>query len=608
MSLASRLRVVPTLGLVNTATVYWPPKMQCLMRPAQSGKTRTMQDMIRTWEELAVGGLDSEKITIVVVSKNRSLVSQLHARMANDLYESALDGADDESDSSTADAKIDGDVFSWMSGTKNTNISAGDLALRIILGNVKMVICCAHKKRLEYLMDLLKSLNEARVKKKFAQEINAFIDEADASIRLWSQPSLDMTNSPCVRSVTLVSATFDSVIEHYGRIKVIGYETTHPDCYVKLSNCNVVEFQSAGAAPAYLKAVYAAHKETLCRPGMRVFTPGDLFVATHDEIAEFLLSEGFAVAVLNGARKVILLPDNPVPLVIAKYAPDEPEEVGKTIARMYRDFKIARFPFAITGQMCLGRGLTFQCQVFRTGFVNGRIVEELDYDFLFDAGIVPQIDDRATAYQCLARVLGNTREFENYEPCTVYTSARVRKAVLSAERIAVNLPQLVMRNNLQWVDKNVMNWADHGDAALYWEDVTRPSLNHSTDDTHYRIFRTEEGARAACKILGRRFVDRAKSDDGFYYRHLGGAAAGGNRKVQTLDGVKRVHNATGGSGDTKAYWAFIPVYNDTRNANTLRFIIPLIDPNFTAAQKAAVFALPGGFTLSRVGELDYSSL
>lgn len=57
--------------------------MQCLMRPAQSGKTRTMQDMIRTWEELAVGGLDSEKITIVVVSKNRSLVSQLHARMAN---------------------------------------------------------------------------------------------------------------------------------------------------------------------------------------------------------------------------------------------------------------------------------------------------------------------------------------------------------------------------------------------------------------------------------------------------------------------------------------------------------------------------------------------
>jgi hypothetical protein len=604
MSLASRIRLVPTLGLVNLAKAYWNPKMQCLMRPAQSGKTRTMQEMIRDYRRLS----GEDAITFVIVSKNRALVSQLHARMANDLYESADDLDDDDSDSSTADAKIEGDVFSWMSGTKNTNISADALFAGIILGKVKMVICCSHKTRLQYLMKLLNLLDEAKTRSLFKSDVNVFIDEADDSIKLWSHPELNMTSSPSVRSLTLVSATFDSVIEHYGRIKIIGCETTHPDCYVKLSDCEIIEFECMGAAPAYFKSVYAQYKGRLNRPGMRIFAPGDLLVATHDEIAEFLLSEGFAVAILNGRRKVILLPDNPVPLIIAKYASDEPEEVGKTIARMYRDFKIARFPFAITGQMCLGRGLTFQCQIFRTVYAEGNFVKELDYDFLFDAGIIPMIPVRATAYQCLARILGNTHDFENYKPCTVYTSARVKNLVLSSERIAVNTPRLVAQHKLEWVDENVMNWADHGDAGRYWEEVTRPTLNHTTDDTLYRIFRTEETARQACKILGKRFVERAKNEAGFYERNLGGAASGGMRIVQTLDCVKRVHNTYSGSGDSKGYWAFIPVYNDIRNANTLRFIIPLIDPHITAAQKAAIMALPGGFTISQVGEINYAAI
>jgi hypothetical protein len=84
------------------------------------------------------------------------------------------------------------------------------------------------------------------------------------------------------------------------------------------------------------------------------------------------------------------------------------------------------YPVAVTGQLCLGRGITFQS--------NG---------FLFDYAILPDMKVDANAYQCAARVLGNTADYDNGLPVTVYLSASMRGRIERQERIAINTARRV---------------------------------------------------------------------------------------------------------------------------------------------------------------------
>jgi hypothetical protein len=134
-------------------------KVQCLLRPGQSGKTRTVQDLIREYEGYAelFLGRDALPLNIVICSNNRHLVHQTTVRMNTDLFDES-EGSE-LSDEGPADAQVNGSCFSWVSGTKGV-ISPGELAFNIITGKVSMVVCCAHKKRLDYVYELVAKLNE----------------------------------------------------------------------------------------------------------------------------------------------------------------------------------------------------------------------------------------------------------------------------------------------------------------------------------------------------------------------------------------------------------------------------------------------------------------
>lgn len=464
-------------------------KYTCIIRPAQSGKTRTMQELMLEYEKFAdIFHPDGENyLNIVICSKNLNLVKQTHARMQKDLFVSSDD--DDGSDSASADAKIEGDIFSWMTGTKRTNITAGDLFGRIILEDVRMVICCAHKKRLEYVAELLALLDRC---KSFKQRINIWMDEADDYVNLWSAPTVEFSRFNKVNDIYLVSATLDAIVQKFQRVKVRPFARTYPPCYHKTADSKIVEVESSIRDPVeYLKTVYAAHKTELCVPGARLFAPGDITVKSHDEIADFLVEEGFAVCILNGKNKCIRVPGAETPLMIAQHVPEgEIMEVGKTIAAMYRDYNLARFPFAITGKICLSRGITFQCEELRTVVAvqpDGTLTSsmELSYDFLFDFGVMPPMSDRATLYQCVSRNNGNIKDFRNYKVPTIFMSSETRNTIFGAEKIAENLATLVHTHDLADVGVEEMNWAIHGDEERYRRELearkpgTPPAPKHS---------------------------------------------------------------------------------------------------------------------------------
>jgi hypothetical protein len=160
-------------------------------------------------------------INIIISANNKLLVEQTTQRMVKDL------GTDSDTDNEESNAIIQGDVFSWTSGTKESNLTPRELYSEIIDEKIEMIVLCAHAQRFKYLLEALTRLNESR---HFAKRVNIWIDEADQSINLWSKYERIM-DMRIINQITLVSATFDSVMKKYKSLNVLPYFETHPECY-----------------------------------------------------------------------------------------------------------------------------------------------------------------------------------------------------------------------------------------------------------------------------------------------------------------------------------------------------------------------------------------
>ena len=412
--------------------------VECMWLPAQSGKTRKCIEKIKHrnyFEEAELLEMvemhDPSKIAfhIIISSNNKSLVDQTSTRMMDELYSEQESDSDDDSDGAkVSDAKIVDEVFSWHSGQKE-NKGVAEVYADIIDDDVKMIICCSNKKRLEYLYALIKRLQN----RKFEKKIHVWIDEADVSIKLWSNPKINILGFPNVERITLISATYDSIIKRYRTIKVIPYaETYMSETYHKLEDSIILKEDYLTNDPVqYLGEVLENYSE-ICTPGTRLFAPGNVNVVSHDAIAEYLHNKGFVICILNGQQKSIIIPDRGK-IDLREFidfdkpiSPGETLEIGKTIASIYWSNSLHKYPFAITGNLCLGRGITFQSE-----------------HFMFNWGVLPFSHNKAESYQLAARTNGNIKQFKNYSPPTLIMNSLMAEQILNHEKIAINIARLV---------------------------------------------------------------------------------------------------------------------------------------------------------------------
>ncbi len=419
-------------------------KCKSLYLPAQSGKTRKMEELIKKYKIGENCEFDPVDINIIISANNRLLVEQTKTRMTKDLGTESEEGAND--------ACIKGSIFSWTSGTKKSNITPEALTLGLMNETIEMVVICAHATRLRYLFQTLVNLSK---QPKFTKKINIWIDEADFSINLWSkyQQVIEMQS---VNQVTLVSATFDSVIAKYKELRVLPYLETHPGCYVGLRKATRNEDNfAAGSAIEYVTHIISTNRK-LITPGMRAFIPGANSTASHDAIADFLHKEcGFVVIVINGQRKEILVPGKIEPIDLKCYFTVQeneiPQEFNTQLAKLYRDNNWLRFPLAITGYMCVQRGVTFQCGP-KEGVHDG---------FLFDYGIIPpNIKCAAEAYQTMARLFGNVGNIPEYKRVEIFTNDRSFTRVEKQEEMAMNIARMVAEQSLEIVTTKELKSAE----------------------------------------------------------------------------------------------------------------------------------------------------
>ena len=413
-------------------------KMQGLVLPCQSGKTRKAIDHIkeryRDVSELHDG--NKTDINVWISANNKMLVKQTETRMEKDLHtkEDSDDEEvvpDEEVDDGDADAAITGSVFSWMSGTKLNNITSDDLAWKISNDEITMVVMCSNGIRIRYLDQVLKRLASS---KHFDRKINIWIDEADVSKGSWGKYP-HVLEMPMVNEVILVTGTIESIVKKYQSLRVLKYQTTYPPCYRRLTDaeCTIVEYSSSDIRDCIAEVMRS--RKYMRKPGMRAFIPGFSDIESHEIISEDLLSIGFVVIILNGKNKELRFPEGNV-IDLSPYVSISDmvtqDEFSEHLSRMYVEYRLDRYPLAVTGCMCVERGITFQCAP-KNGH-NG---------FLFDYGIIPPIGNKATAYQTISRLFGNIGDFSNYKPCKIYTNSATFKKVRNQEEIAVNLARIM---------------------------------------------------------------------------------------------------------------------------------------------------------------------
>jgi len=564
-------------------------KVKCMYLPAQSGKTRKMEESIKMYKALHsesfTGSLD-----IVISANNRLLVHQTTTRFQNSLraHHSESDAeADAESGTESitesnepANSAINDSVFSWTCGNKMNSIDTNTLAHDIEHKNVKMVILCANGVRVRYLVELLNTL---ATRASFKKTFNIWIDEADKSINLWSKYP-EILQLPMVEQVTLVSATFVSVFSKYDVMQVLPFSDTHPACYRRLADCEKhAEDCVEHTAVKYIDHVLAKHcanNNTLVRPGARAFIPGDYQKISHEFVANLLHKKyGFVVCIMNGARKEILVPGRHDAIDLHPYLTvgglgkkdTVPEEFNVTLARIYKEQGFARYPFAVTGFYCVERGITFQIAPSTSPHLNGA------HDgFAFDYCIIPPISKRAEAYQTMARVFGNIGDFPNYKPCAVYTTSAMLRKVGKQEDIAVNIGKLVQDRGITFVSGRELK-----EAAHYGNGDTT-SVAH-VDPATYRIYTDETIVRKVFKILERRCWIAQPNGEGFCEISVHKK----KRVISLVEAIRSVPSGYGGMiNGEKTYRTCYSCYMDKNDNTTLRYVV-LTHPDKTAATHLA---------------------
>jgi hypothetical protein len=100
-------------------------------------------------------------------------------------------------------------------------------------------------------------------------------------------------------------------------------------------------------------------------------------------------------------------------------------EIAKTLNRMYYSYDMQSSPFAVTGNICVSRGITFASKIN-------------DNEFLFTHAVIPDTTNSEDAYQMVSRCNGNIRDFVSYKSPIIFVSTKTSDIIKKQEDMAVS--------------------------------------------------------------------------------------------------------------------------------------------------------------------------
>jgi hypothetical protein len=382
-------------------------KFQLICKPEQSGKTFIMiKQIIEDFTDVIS---NKPIINWVFCDNNLLLTKQTSIRIEDDLKE-----------------YVYGEV-SYIEFSSHSSAQARDHAgvfMAIVAKGIRNIVCCSNSKRMDDVYELINIINSIDCTcDKYIFRI--WLDEADKFISFIDNTLYPIVDKHANVMVHLITATPSPLFQKYKYVNVFPIEVTTSELYHGWKNNKITIVEKEGNHLDYIEHVLRdiAFNEIL--PGTIWFIPGSNIKKSHIIIRNICVGKNMAVICVNSDGIVISLPDT---LETVTYNKDD--NFNEKLISLYKNHNLNRYALAITGYICIGRGITI-----------------MSNEFMIDYAILSQCSDPCEASQIAGRIKGNIRGFSNYKAPVVFTTSKFNKIAIDLEEKSRTLAKLAFEKH-----------------------------------------------------------------------------------------------------------------------------------------------------------------
>jgi hypothetical protein len=429
-------------------------RFQLICKPEQSGKTFLMiQHIIRDIESPGEG---KEMIHIILCDNNLLLTKQTSQRVDTELTEFIQDG------------------ITYVELSSHQRAACHDMHSAyhaIVSRGIRHVICCTNARRMDDVYELVNSLNKGEfTRERFHTTI--WVDEADKFTGY-----IDDTFIPIVENfdqvhIKLITATPESLFKAYKYINVLPIENTTTDQYHGW-NDNDIQIHPTRGCLEFAEYILTDVGKDLVLPGTKWFIPSMTTKESHTSMKELCVEAKMAVLVVNGDGVVLTIP------YIEPIQIEKDTEINTILMNLYERYQLSRYAFAITGNICIGRGISIMSD-----------------GFMMDYAILSHFSGKSDASQLAGRVKGNIKHFSSYKKCTVFTTSVFNKVVTECEEKSRNLARIAYEKELEG-EGTIIGLNEFKTCEKPHEHICHPKLFNTFKET--KQFLTTKAREMRCR-------------------------------------------------------------------------------------------------------------
>ena len=377
-------------------------KFKILVKPCQSGKTQLVINDI---------------LTKIETNGNKSICFVDNSVLQNDQFMTRLNKDIEHLDS-----------FSNRKHKINHTELCG-FAMKLMMNRMNNITACSNYSQVDKITQLINILSESN----YQGNIDVYIDEIDnnqtllfdrnpldENKRSYNKKFLDILEEcPFINTVNFVTATPERVFkyfqEHSMKLELFYIKETHNDKYFRFQDASFI------CSKRNLKKFISFSRQMIEKiesPNCNLFIPSKRMKKSHNITRQILENHKFNVLVINSDGKKLYLQTGEIINVS-----ESGKEIGNIIADVYDKYNLKDQRFAITGSICLARGITINTPRFM-------LTHAIYGDFL--------LNNRDNAVQTAMRICGNSKEFPNFVRTQVFCSKNFRSQIIKLENTIIN--------------------------------------------------------------------------------------------------------------------------------------------------------------------------
>ena len=406
-----------------------------ITKPEQSGKTFMMINMINDFIKKDEN-TEHSTINFIFCDNSLLLTQQTTKRVKKDVNN--LPGTKEN-------------YIEFSSSKKAGAGNADSVIVKVHWENYRNITCCTNGKRLadlSYILDRIGNIPGTEQKYHF----NIWLDEADKFVK-----HISKTFEPILKkhyNVTLycLTATPQPLFNKYSELSVIPIEnTTIPD-YHGWNDNNIIIRKCSGCTSTFAYEIAdEIEGESGFTPGKKGYVPADTNKRSHRHIRDIFLAKNVAVYVVNGDGIELSMPDGTRILV------PKTKTLEQHLKELYVEYDIKKWSCIVTGNICVGRGLSI-----------------MQKDFFLDFAILSNTRKKTEVSQNAGRLKGNFKGWSNYKIPTIYTTKKFDKIAKDYEEMSRNIAKLAWEKNSKSPTKiskaDIKNKINDKDWELYTQE------------------------------------------------------------------------------------------------------------------------------------------